>query len=472
MANNVARLFETAAARFAENTALVWEGGSMSYREIDQRAAGFARWLAGKGVQCGDRVALLIPNHWTYVAAMFGGLKLGAAMVPLNPLLKDEERERIMADLMPKVVLEQIEAEPGRWETVADIDSPAIIVYSSGSEGQPKGAVHSHPAISFATQSWAHMLGLRPEDVVLAVLPLYHNYGLGGALLAPLATGSTVVLLERFSPAAVFDAIRRWRVTVLPGVATIFHRLLSAPEISSADFSSLRLAASGAAPCPFEIVKEWRQRTGTRILRGYGMTELYRPISYRADDSRDWPDSIGRAVPGVEVKVVDDGGRPLPAGEVGELLIKTPSALDCYLNDPELTRETLVDGWFKTGDLATISEEGWVRIVGRKRERILRAGYSVFPPEVEAALLSHPAVAEAAVVGLPHGDLGEEVVAFVCLKQGMAASAEELTAHCKSRLAPYKYPRQIHFLSSLPRGATGKVLKAELMKFKLGGAPA
>lgn len=442
----------------------------MSYRELDARAAGFARWLAGKGIQRGDRVALLIPNHWTYAAAMLGGLKLGAAMVPLSPLLKGEERGRIMADLKPKLALEQIEAEPGSWETVAELDSPAIIVYSSGSEGQPKGAAHSHPAIAFATQSWVRMLALKPEDVVLAVLPLYHNYGLGGALLAPLATGATVVLLERFSPAAVFDAIRRWRVTVLPGVATIFHRLLSAPEISSADFSSLRLAASGAAPCPFEIVEEWRRLTGTRILRGYGMTELYRPISYQAADPRDWPDSIGRAVPGVEIKVVDDRGRPLPAGEIGELLIKTPSALDGYLNDPELTRETVVHGWFKTGDLATISEEGWVRIVGRKRERILRGGYSVFPPEVEAALLSHPAVAEAAVVGVPHGDLGEEVVAFVCLKRGMAAPAEELTAHCQSRLAAYKYPRQIHFLSSLPRGATGKVLKAELVRSGLGAA--
>ena len=170
----------------------------------------------------------------------------------------------------------------------------------------------------------------------------------------------------------------------------------------------------------------------------------------------------------MEIKVVDDAGQPLPAGEMGELWIKSPSALDGYLNDPELTHETLVDGWFKTGDLATISADGLVRIVGRKRERILRGGYSVFPQEIEAVLLSHPAVAEAAVVGLPHPVLEEEVAAFVSLKQGMTASAEELSAYCQGRLAAYKYPRQIHILTALPRGVTGKVQKAELLKWKLG----
>ncbi|MBI2089088.1 MAG: AMP-binding protein [Deltaproteobacteria bacterium] len=468
MAKNFVCLLEATAARFPHKTALIWDGGSLSYAEFHARTAGFACWLAKKGIQSGDRIALLMSNRWTFIAALLGGWKLGATIAPLSALLKQEERAAIMADLNPKLVLEDVEAEPGSWDTVVEVSSPTLVSYTSGSLGQPKGALISHSALAFASRSWAHMLALTPEDVVLAVLPLSHSYGMGGALLAPLFTGSAIALVERFSPEAVFDTIRERRVTVFPGVATMFRRLLSAPEIARADFSSLRVAASGAAPCPFEIVEEWRQRTGTRILRGYGMTELYRPISYVAEDPKEWADAIGRAAPGVEIKVVDDAGQPLPTGEMGELWIKSPAALDGYLNDPELTQETLVDGWFKTGDLATISANGLVRIVGRKRERILRGGYSVFPQEIEAVLLSHPAVAEAAVVGLPHPVLEEEVAAFVSLKQGTTASAEELSAYCQGRLAAYKYPRQIHILTALPRGVTGKVQKAELLKWKLG----
>ena len=305
-------------------------------------------------------------------------------------------------------------------------------------------------------------MALTPEDRILGVLPFSHSYGLNGALLAPLWAGVTVVLLERFSPEEVLGAIARHRVTVFPGVATMFRRLLDSPALASADLSSLRLALSGAAPCPWELAQEWRRRTGVRILRGYGMTELFRPISYVAGDATDLPDAIGRPVPGVDVRAVDEDGRPLPPGEVGELRIKSPAAMDGYLDAPEETRAVLEDGWFKTGDLASVSADGFVRIVGRKRELILRGGYSVFPAEVEAALLTHPAVIEAAVIGVAHAELGEDVVAFAAVRAGSTALPEELIAHCKERLAPYKYPRRIVIVDQLPRGATGKVLKSRL----------
>jgi long-chain acyl-CoA synthetase len=226
----------------------------------------------------------------------------------------------------------------------------------------------------------------------------------------------------------------------------------------------VRIGVSGAAPCPWALAQEWRARTGIRIVRGYGMTELFRPISYQAADTTESPDAVGRAVPGVEIRIVDDDGRPVTGGETGELLIKSPSAMDGYINAADETREVLADGWFHTGDLATVSDDGLVTIAGRKRERILRGGYSVFPTEVEATLLTHPAVAEAAVVGVPHPELGEDVAAFVTLRAGVQVTPEALIAHCRDRLAAFKYPRGVTVLDTLPKGATGKILKQRLVR--------
>ena len=448
-----AALLAAAARRRPEHPALIWEGGALSWRELEARAGGVALRLAREGVGPGDVVALLLPNAWSFVAALWGGLALGATVAPLNPLLAGDERERILGHLAPNAVIDAMPTPetagitPGR-----DGGAPAIILYTSGSTGQPKGAVLSHAALAMANESWAGpVMGLSESDRVLAALPLAHSFGLNGALLAPLLAGATVVLQERFSPEETLRAIARHRVTVFPGVATMFSRILEAPALASADLSSLRLAVSGAAPCPWPLASAWRQRTGVRIVRGYGMTELFRPISYLAADTTDLPDSIGRAVPGVEVRVVDD-----------ELWIKTPAAMDGYLRAPEETAAVLADGWFRTGDLATISPEGFVSIVGRKRDLILRGGYSVVPGEVEAALLGHPAVAEAAVVGVAHAELGEEVAAFVTLRPGTRADVAELIAFCRARMAGYKYPRRITIVGEMPKSATGKILKAQL----------
>jgi long-chain acyl-CoA synthetase len=450
---NVAGLLAAAARRRPEHPALIWDGGALSWRALEARAAGMARRLARQGVGAGDVVALLLPNTWGLAAALWGGLALGATVAPLNPLLAADERERILGHLGPKAVLDSTPAEEGAATmTIADAVAPGIILYTSGSTGRPKGAVLSHAALAAANESWADpVMGLAPTDRVLAALPLAHSFGLNGALLAPLLAGVTVVLQERFVPEGTLRAIARHRVTVFPGVATMFARILESPALPGADVSSLRLAVSGAAPCPWPLASEWRRRTGVRIVRGYGMTELFRPISYRAAEPNDLPESVGRAVPGVELRLVDD-----------ELWIRTPAAMDGYLRAPEETAAVLDDGWFKTGDLATISPDGFVSIVGRKRELILRGGYSVVPAEVEATLLGHPAVAEAAVIGAAHSELGEEVVAFVTLRPGAPAPPEELIAFCRERLAGYKYPRRITIVGELPKSATGKILKAKL----------
>jgi long-chain acyl-CoA synthetase len=453
---------ESNARRFTGKTALAWEGGSLTWSELDRLAAGFADSLSRQGVRAGDRVAIVLPIRWDFVVAFVGVLKLGATAAPLNPLLKSDELAKLIADLRPKQIVDQVKAEPGSWDTAVHTSAPALILYTSGSTGRPKGAVFSHDALTFANRSWGEpVMGLSPDDRVLAALPLAHSLGLNGGLLAPLLFGATVALVERFIPEAIFDAIRRDRVTVFPGVATIFRRLLNSPAFPNTGFSSLRHAVSGAAPCPWALAVEWREKTATRIVRGYGMTELFRPISYFADDPTDFPDAVGKPVPGVEIRIVENG-ETKARGAAGELWIKSPAAMNGYLGDSAETESVLENGWFKTGDLANISAEGFVQIVGRKRERILRGGYSIFPQEVEAVLLSHPAVAEAAVVGVSSPELGEEVAAFVALKPTAHATAEELLDHCKQRLARFKYPRQVNILKELPKGPTGKILKSEL----------
>jgi long-chain acyl-CoA synthetase len=465
VAENFARRLEASSRRTPEKLALVWDGGTLTFGELDRRASAFAEILTASGVKAGDRVALTIGNHWAFPVALLAGWKLGATVAPLDTLLKEEERADILADLAPALLIDETDVaglglggpsslgrRSGAPAGATSASDAALILYTSGSTGRPKGAVLSHAALELALESWAGpVMALTPDDVVLATLPLAHSFGLNGALLAPWLVSGTVALVERFAPERVVEAIHRHHVTVFPGVATMFRRLLDAPEFADANLGSVRIAVSGAAPCPWELAERWRGRTGIRIVRGYGMTELFRPISYQAANPHESPDAIGWPVPGVEIRIVDD-----------ELWIRSPSAMNAYINAPDETREVLVDGWFRTGDLATVSAEGLVTIVGRKRERILRGGYSVFPPEVEAVLLTHPAVAEAAVLGQPHPELGEDVAAFVTLRPGVTAEPDELIAHCRDRLAAFKYPRLLIVLDALPKSPTGKILKSKL----------
>ncbi len=460
-ARNFVCLLEETARRYPDKSAVICDDTTLTYRELHARAAGFARKLSEDGVEPGARVAVVLPDHWTFAVAMLGIWKLGATAVPLSPLLMPEEQEAILADVDPAAIVKHVEPRAGDWETAVECAAPALIGYSSGSTGRPKGAVFSHAALTFADRSWADMMAVTADDVVLSVLPLPHSFGLHGSLLAPLLMGARVVLPGGFSPEPVLGAMAQHRVTLFLGVATMFRRLLSAPEFPGADLSTLRLSVSGAAPCPWELAAEWRRRTGRRILRGYGMTELFRPISYLAAEEDDRPESIGRAVPGVDAKVVAEGTAGSGEDGAGELWIRTPAALQGYWND---SSPVLTDGWFRTGDLARIAVGGFVEITGRLRERILRGGYSVFPQEVEAVLAGHPDISEAAVLGVPHVDLGEEVSAFVVLKPGASAVAEGIVGYCQNRLARFKYPRHIRFVPELPKGPTGKVLKAELLR--------
>jgi long-chain acyl-CoA synthetase len=463
MAENFASLIEGVARVRSSRPALVWSGGAMTWRDLDRRASRFAGALAARGMAAGERVALAMPNGWEFAVAFVGILKLGATAAPLNPRLTPAELAGITGDLAPALVVTEL-VEGGDEVSARDpMGSPALILYTSGSTGQPKGSVFSHEALIEANRSWAGpVMALTSADVVLGALPFAHSFGLNGALLAPLLAGASVAPLDRFAPETAIEVIRAHGVTVLPAVATMFRRLLDSPAFAPAALGSLRLALSGAAPCPWALAHEWRARTGVRLLRGYGMTELFRPISYLSGDPAERPEAIGRAVPGVELRVVDDDGAPLAGGEVGELHVWSPARLERYLNAPDGSGALSADGWFATGDLARVGDDGLVSIVGRKKDLILRGGYSISPPEVEAVLLGHPAVGEAAVVGRPHPELGEEVVAFVALRAQARAEPEELIAHCASRLAAFKCPRQVRMVPALPRGETGKVQKWRL----------
>ena len=434
----------------------------MSYRALMADAVDLAQQLERRhGFIPGQRLAISIPNRPEFVVAVLAGFMLDATVAPLDVLLKEEERGDILADLRAAVLVDGTSFVRLPSPAPPDPRAPALVLYTSGSTGRPKGAVLSHAALEWANRMWVEpIIGLRDSDLLLAALPLAHAFGINGALFAPLLAGATVRLVERFVPERVAEVIAREPISVMPGVATMFQRLLEVPTFSG---GRLRLGVSGAAPCPWEVAEAWRARTGTRIVRGYGSTELFRPISYLAADPAEEPASIGRAVPGVELRVVGEDGGVVPAGELGELWIRTPAVMDGYLDNPEETRAVLVDGWFRTGDLARVSADGYVTIAGRLRERIKRGGYSVFPAEVESVLLGHPDVAEAAVVAVPDPALGEEIAAFVALRPGGSADAEALIAWCRERLAAFKYPRRVTLVDALPRSATGKVLKAKLV---------
>ena len=324
MQENFICAIEANARRFGDKAALLWDDGKLTWSELDRFASGFARDLATQGVAAGDRVAILLPNGVEFVVAFLAILKLGATPAPLNPLVKDEELAAFQADLRPRLSVDRVAMSQGSWPTVNAVSAPSLILYTSGSTGRPKGAVFSHDALTFANHSWAEpVMGLTTDDTVLVAVPLAHSLGLNGGLLAPLLTGATIVLLERFTPEGVFAAIKKHHVTVFPAVATVFRRLLNSPAFASADFSSLRLAVSGAAPCPWELAVEWREKTATRIVRGYGMTELFRPLSFRAGDPSDMPSAVGRPVPGVEIRLAADEGASRDG--IGELLLSSIS---------------------------------------------------------------------------------------------------------------------------------------------------
>jgi malonyl-CoA/methylmalonyl-CoA synthetase len=450
---------------------------TMSYRELRAAAGGLASRLDGVG-----RAAVWAQNTLEAIIAMVATVECGIELVPINPKLGAAELDHILSDATPDVLIGGPDAGPLagiprlsvdpdargelRLRTVSD-ESPAIVIYTSGTTGRPKGVLLPARAITTNLDALAEAWAWTQHDTLTHALPIFHVHGLVLGIFGPLRRGGHVHHLERFTPEAVCEAITGG-ATMLFAVPTMYHRLADAIETDGALAGALRgarLLVSGSAGLPARTFERIRLATGQRIVERYGLTETIMNTAVRADGERR-PGEVGGPLGGVQMRIVADDGSEAPAdGEtIGEVVVRGQNLFLGYLNRPDATAQALREGWFWTGDLATRSTDGYVRIVGRRSTDLIKTGgYKVGAGEIEGALLEHPAVSEAAVKGEGDEDLGERIVAWVVLSEGASAPSErELSDHVAALLTPHKRPRTVHFVSELPRNAMGKVIKQQL----------
>jgi long-chain acyl-CoA synthetase len=492
---NLGSILQAAASARPDHPAIRLNEQVLCYREIDRAARGVAASLHARGIAPGDKVALMIPNVPEFTIGYFGILYAGCTVVPLNvlltapevsyhledsdaclllahPLFGDPARAGAGAAGVPVVwaggegdgtVAAMSAADPvGRLHPTLASDT-AVVLYTSGTTGKPKGAelTHSNLLLNCAVVV-PKMLPLAPDEVMLATLPLFHSFGQTCIQNTSIAAGTTFTLMPRFDPKDAFDIIQRERVTFFAGVPTMYFALLNCEGADSYDVSSLRICLAGGAAMPVDVMKAFEAKYPVKILEGYGLSETSPVASFNVLDRPRVPGSIGYPVWGVELAILDDDDRLAPDGERGEICIRGHNIMKGYLKRPEATEEALRGGWFHSGDIGVRDPSGYYTIVDRKKDMILRGGFNVYPREIEEVLYSHTAIVEAAVIGVPHESHGEEVKAVVVVGPGRELSAEEVTAYCKERLAAYKYPRIVEFADELPKGPTGKILKREL----------
>jgi long-chain acyl-CoA synthetase len=507
MTLNLSTLIESSFRLFPEAPALIHGERRLTYRELRQRVGSFAFYLRELGLKQGDPVALLLPNRMSFTVAYFAALQAGGVVVPasylsvgreVSYLLRDSGaslliawsgferaareglsgagpgRSLILVDESegPLTVLEGPPPDPQPFLEAAPTraDDTAVILYTSGTTGEPKGAELTHwNMFSNAQYSSERLLGrperpefLGPGQVGLAALPLFHSFGQTCVQNACLLGGAALSYLERFEPAAAWETMARDAVTLFAGVPTMYFQLLRDGTGGRKAAKSLRHCVSGGAAMPVEVMREFDGRFSVNVLEGYGLSETSPVATFNVAYRPKKVGSIGLPILGVEVRVFGEEDRELPAGEVGELVVRGYNVMKGYHDRPEATREAMRGGWFHTGDLGRKDGDGYLFIVDRKKDMIIRGGFNVYPREVEEVLYSHPAVAEAAVVGVACPEYGEEVKAWLSLKAGAALSADEVTRFCRERLGAHKVPRLVEFLPSLPKGPTGKIVKREL----------
>ncbi len=497
----VHEILEHTAKRLPRKIALIEDEKTLTYADVLSRAESFSASLSQRGVKPGDRVALLLPNCLEFCIAYFAVLRLGAIVVPLNNRLAAKEFVFILNDCgaetivvgyqfletykqfapelkqKPRLIYAGAQrvsgidffadfAGPGQEAPASPpirMDDPACIMYTSGTTGLPKGAVMSHRNIfANARNAGAHM-GYRERDVTLIVVPLFHVTGLNTQLVALIYVGGTSVIMRAYNTAGLIELLAKHRVTTMITVPTMYTLMLINPALEKADLSSLRALSYGGAPMDPETIKGLQSRLNVDLFNAYGLTETSSIATCMpACDTGRKGASIGLAATGVQLKVVDDRGVELPPGEVGELWVKGPNVVRGYWNNPKATAENITDGWLHTGDCARMDEEGFVYIADRKKDMIIRGGENVYSIEVEAALVAHPNVLEAAVVPRPHSIFGEVVHAFVVPSPGTRPTEEEIIEHCAGLIADYKVPGSVSFVEELPRNPGGKVVKTVL----------
>ena len=488
MADNLTRTAE----HYGDRPAIKLDDLVLTYSELQDGARRVAALLKSKGVGSGDRVGLVLPNVPAFPVLFYGALAIGAVVVPMNPLLKGREVKYYLEDSGASVVfawkdmaeeaakgasevgIECVEVgldfakvlgqhDPDEEVVDRNDDDTVVLLYTSGTTGQPKGAELTHQSMNTnAATSAETLVELTEQDVVMGCLPLFHVFGLTCGLNASILKGSCLTLIPRFDAAKALEIVGRDRVTVFEGVPTMYAGMLHAVSADKADMSSLRTCISGGSAMPVEVMKNFEKKFDCIVLEGYGLSETSPVASFNQPGKERKPGSIGTEVRGVQMKVVGDDDENVAQGEVGEIVIKGENVMKGYWGRAEDTAAAIKDGWFHTGDLAKIDEDGYFFIVDRKKDLIIRGGYNVYPREVEEALYEHASVAEVAVIGIPHDSLGEEVGAAVALKPGEKVSEKDLQAFAKERLAAYKYPRAVWIVDELPKGPTGKILRREV----------
>ena len=511
---NLATLLEDSARELPGKTAVIFGDSRFSYAQINGAANQVANGLLAAGIGRGDKVALTCPNLPFFPIIYYGILKAGATVVPLNVLLKRREIAYHLQDSDAKAYFcfqgtPQLPMGEEGWAGFNEVDecehfwmitanpagpspiegsmtlgqmmgtqSPsfstvqtdaldtAVILYTSGTTGQPKGAELSHSNIVMNAVVVRELFVQQEGDVQLVTLPLFHSFGQTVQMNGGFLGGHTLVLLARFDPAAAFQALQDHNVTIFCGVPTMYWALLNYPQAEEYDLqkiaANLRLGVSGGASLPLEVIKGVEDRFNLPLLEGYGLSETSPVASFGRIDRERKPGSIGIPVWGIEMRVVDAQDNDVAIGEPGEILIRGHNIMKGYYNRPKETAEVFKGGWFHTGDIATKDEDGYYYIVDRIKDMIIRGGFNVYPREIEEVLMTHPAVSLAAVIGVPNDEYGQEIKAFIVLKEDGTATPEELISWSKQEMAAYKYPRVVEIRDALPMTATGKILKTEL----------
>jgi long-chain acyl-CoA synthetase len=503
---NLAMLLEISARRDPGKVALMLDEMKLRYAEVNGAANKIANGLVGLGVRPGDKVALMLPNTPHFVICYYAILKLGATVVPLNVLFKRHEVAYHLddSDAVALIVWEGFLGEaaegfqqakrcrrliaaqaPGSTAALPDgalplnalmadtspafdthqtmPDDTAVILYTSGTTGRPKGAELSHFNMFFNAYIGSEkILQTGSDEIGLAVLPLFHSFGQTCVMNALIYAGATITLLPRFEPQKALEVLARDRVTFFAGVPTMYFYLLNFPGADQYDLSALRRCVSGGSAMPVEVMHAFNKKYSVTILEGYGLSETSPVASFNQLGRDPKPGSIGTPIWGVEMRCVDAEGREAPVGELGEIVIRGHNVMKGYYKRSDANAEAIKDGWFFTGDVAYQDEDGYFFIKDRVKDMIIRGGFNVYPREIEEVLYGHPAVAEAAVIGIHDPALGEEIKAVVAFKPGHIAAEQEIIDYCKERLAAYKYPRSVEMRDTLPKTATGKILKREL----------
>ena len=496
---NLVSLLEKTVSKFPQAEAIVSEGIRLTYEELNKEVNRLANTLLKSGIKKGDRILLMAPNNQHFIIGYFAILKSSGIVVPVNTFFRGEELKFILnhsgaaaaiisglfeerfteikkdlSNLKNIISFETAGSGKESFDNIgieAEPQDIAAIIYTSGTTGKPKGAMLTHFNLTSNVSSCIKAFGSTSQEVMLCVLPLFHAFAATVCMLFSISIGSKIVIMKRFHPHEVLQNIAKEKVTIFPAVPTMYAMLLQVEDLKGMDFSSWRLAISGGAAMPLEIMKRFEEKFPVLIYEGDGPTECSPVTSTNPIGGRRKPGAIGLPVPEVEMKIVDDKGNTLPPEEIGEIAVKGPNVMKGYFNDPKATKEAIKDGWFYTGDMGKVDEDGYFYILDRKKDMVNVGGLNVYPREVEEVIYTHPKVRHAAVIAAPDrkGLRGEVPKAFIILKEGMEMTAHEVIQYCHKSLAGYKIPRNVEFCKTLPITATGKIQKRILKEKEWAG---